>query len=120
MGSIALLLVFQLAGELVVLLTAFPVPGPVVGMVLLLCALVGGGGPSPALEGTGSGLLGHLSLLFVPAGVGIIRYGERLVADGVAIVFAVVVSTGLAVAVTAVAMDLVQRRRGAERDGVDD
>jgi len=50
---------------------------------------------------TSLGLLQHLSLLFVPAGVGVMAHWHRLAAEGVAIVVAIIVSTVLALAATA-------------------
>jgi holin-like protein len=100
-GALTLLLLFQLAGEVVVHLLALPLPGPVLGMALLFAALALRGGPSPDLRGTANGLLQHLSLLFVPAGVGVMAHWHRLADEGVAIVVAIVVSTVLALAATA-------------------
>jgi putative effector of murein hydrolase len=68
-GAITLLLVFQLAGEIIAQGFALPIPGPVIGMALLFAALALRGGPSGKLRGTAQGLLQHLSLLFVPATV---------------------------------------------------
>lgn len=74
------LLLFQLAGELLVLLLDWPVPGPVAGMALLFLALLWRGGPGRRLAQASSQLLLHLSLLFVPAGAGVVLYGALLVA----------------------------------------
>ncbi len=60
----------QLAGELIVAATGLPVPGPVCGMALLFAGLVIKGGLPAELARVGDALLGNLSLLFVPAGVG--------------------------------------------------
>lgn len=87
------LLVFQLVGEAVVTLTDAPVPGPVVGMVLLLVALVV---RKPAADANvhrvADGLLSHLQLFFIPAGVGIIVYLSTLRDHALPIVAALVVS----------------------------
>lgn len=67
---LTLILVCQLAGELVVTTIGAPLPGPVVGMVLLfLFLLLKGAVPEPLGQVSGA-LLNNLSLLFVPAGVG--------------------------------------------------
>lgn len=99
-ASLALLLAFQLAGEVLRLALGLPVPGPVIGMVLLLLMLILRQGPSVELRNTSGGLLQHLSLLFVPAGTGVMLHLDRLGAEGPAILVALVISTllGLAVA----------------------
>ncbi|MFH6781144.1 MULTISPECIES: CidA/LrgA family protein [Methylobacterium] len=107
--SLTLLLLCQLAGEIVARAFVLPVPGPVVGMALLLGLLVfrdrrPGGLPAPltdgTLERTGKGLLAHLSLLFVPAGAGVIGRLDVLAAHGLALAAALVVSTALALVAT--------------------
>lgn len=103
-SGFAWLLVFQLAGEVMVRGLQLPVPGPVLGMLLLLLVLIWRGGPSENLRNTSQGLLGHLSLLFVPAGVGIMVHGHRIADEWLALVVALVFSTVLALAVTVLVM----------------
>ena len=103
-AGFAWLLVFQLAGEVLVRSLQLPVPGPVVGMLLLLLVLIWRGGPGENLRSAGQGLLAHLSLLFVPAGVGIMVHGHRIAAEWQALVAAVIGSTVLGLAVTALVM----------------
>lgn len=115
--SLAALLLFQLAGEVLVQATAAPIPGPVVGMLLLFLALqVRGGVPEP-LRATSQGLLAHLSLLFVPAGVGVMLYVQRIAEEWLAILVALFLSTWLSVAVTALVMVVSMRRRGSSEAG---
>ena len=71
LGALTLLLSYQLAGEVVALALGLPVPGPVIGMAMLFATLIARGSAPPALRDTANGLLAHLSLLFVPAGVGV-------------------------------------------------
>jgi holin-like protein len=102
--SLTLLLACQLVGEVIVAYFAIPVPGPVVGMVLLFVGLCLRKGVPDPLQRTATGLLSHLSLLFVPAGTGVLLHvaliREALVPIGVSLVL----STLIAVAVTALAM----------------
>ncbi len=73
-GFIALL-VCQLIGEFAVRVAVVPIPGPVVGMVLLLIALqLGRPGPRAGVVRAADALLRNLQLLFIPAGVGVIQY----------------------------------------------
>lgn len=104
LAALTLLLLFQLAGEAIALYFALPVPGPVIGMGLLFAALALRGGPSPELRGTAQNLLQHLSLLFVPAGVGVMLHVERIAGEWLPIVGALVVSTFAAIAVTALVL----------------
>jgi putative effector of murein hydrolase LrgA (UPF0299 family) len=94
----------QLVGELVTRALAIPVPGPVLGMVILFLLLVFRGSIPEKLSATTDGLLGHLSLLFVPAGVGVMLHFPLLGDDWIAITVALVVSTVLTIAVTALMM----------------
>lgn len=111
-AALALLLGFQLAGEAIRLALGLPVPGPVIGMLLLLALLILRGGPSPDQRTTASGLLQHLSLLFVPAGTGVMLHAHRLGDEGLAILVALVVSTLLGLAVAALTLHLLTRRKG--------
>ncbi len=117
-GALAVLLAFQLVGEVAVQLSSVPVPGPVVGMVLLFIALRWRESLPDALRTIAETLLSHLSLLFIPAGVGIIQHGARLVDEWLALLAAMVLSTLITVAVTALVMQWVIRlQRGVRRDG---
>lgn len=94
------LLVLQFVGELIVMYTGMPVPGPVVGMVLLLIGLIVNGGVPEVLRQPSEALLKHLALLFVPAGVGVMLHFGLLKDDWLAISVALVVSTALAILIT--------------------
>ena len=116
--GITWLLLFQCAGEALVWAAALPVPGPVVGMVLLLIALLIRGRAPETMTVAGDGLAKHLSLLFVPAGVGVMQYAARLETEWLPIVVALGVSTVLAIAVTALTFQWLVRKQeqSAERD----
>jgi holin-like protein len=104
LNAITLLLLFQLAGEAIVLAFALPVPGPVIGMGLLFATLALRGGASLDLRNTAQNLLQHLSLLFVPAGVGVMLHAQRMADEWLPIVVALVASTFLTIAVTALVL----------------
>ena len=115
-----LLLLFQLAGETVVMLLGLPVPGPVVGMGFLLLFLILRKRDDQGLMDASNTLLKHLSLLFVPAGVGVVVHLARIEHEWFAIGVALVVSTLLTLVATAGVMALFMRLRGAgdwRRDG---
>ena len=102
--GISLLLIYQLAGELSVSLFDIPVPGPVIGMVMLFFTLVVRGSSTKSLDSSSSALLSHLSLLFVPAGVGIMVHFDRIVNEWQAISTALILSTIITMAATALIM----------------
>jgi len=108
------LLVFQCAGEALVRLARWPIPGPVAGMALLFAALLLRKKEPGALTVAAGGLGQHLSLLFVPAGVGVMMYVGQVTDEWLPILAALVVSTVLAIAATAVTFAwLVQRQERA-------
>ena len=80
--GLLVLVTCQVCGEAVVAALDVPVPGAVVGMLLLLAVLVlrGRAAPEPVAR-AGDTLLGNLGLLFVPAGVGVVQYGGLLAAQ---------------------------------------
>ncbi len=107
--AMAILLLCQLVGTVLQQGTGLPIPGPVIGMLLLLALLVWRRGASPAMEGTAQGLLRYLGLLFVPAGVGFITELQELRANALAIALAITVSTALGLGVTGLLMQLLLR-----------
>ncbi len=109
--SIALLLLCQLLGELIVVALQWPIPGPVVGMLILFCGLIIRGNIPEPLAQTANGLLGQLSLLFVPAGVGVMTHLTLLGNQWLPLSLSLVISTLLTIAVTGLIM---QRLTGKE------
>jgi holin-like protein len=109
--ALATLLVFQCLGEGVSYLFKLPVPGPVIGMLLLFGFLMLRPQAADAIEPTALELLRHLSLLFIPAGVGIMVSAGKVRGDALAVVVSLVVSTTLAIAVTALVTRALLRRQ---------
>lgn len=109
-SALTLLLVFQLVGEVLARGLGLPIPGPVIGMGLMFLALVLRKGPSDELRGTASGLLQHLSLLFVPAGTGVMLHFQRLADEWLPLTVALLLSTFLSIAVTALLLNVLARR----------
>jgi holin-like protein len=114
-NAILVLLVLQLSGEVLVRALAVPVPGPVVGMLLLFVALKLRGSVPAALQRVAEGLLGNLTLLFVPAGVGVILHLELLQANWWQLLLTVILSTLITLLATATVMQglLALSRRGS-------
>ena len=114
-AALTWLLLYQLTGEILAHVFALPVPGPVIGMALLFLTLVIRGQserPVPkALQQTASTLLQHLSLLFVPAGTGVMLYLQLIADEWLPIVVALVISTLGAMAVTALILRALIRQK---------
>jgi holin-like protein len=104
LNGITILLIYQLAGEISVLLLGVPVPGPVLGMIMLFLTLLVRNRSSESLDATATALLSHLSLLFVPAGVGIIVHFDRIIEEWIPLTAALVVSTVVTMMATAAIM----------------
>ena len=109
-AALTQLLIFQLIGEVIARGLDLPVPGPVIGMALLFVVLLLKGGPGETLQTTSQTLLSHLSLLFVPAGVGIVVHLARVADEWLALLVALVVSTVVSMAVTALVMKALARK----------
>ncbi|CAN5317102.1 CidA/LrgA family protein [soil metagenome] len=107
--GLALLLLLQAAGEALSHAFAWPFPGPVVGMVLLLACLSVPPLREP-VEAVARLLLGHLSLLFVPIGVGVITHLDIIDTYGVRLLLVIAVSTWIGLAVTAVVFNAFKQR----------
>lgn len=98
--ALTLLFLCQLAGEAVVRAAGVAFPGPVLGMALLLACLAAARRPAPALDAVAGTILRNLSLLFVPAAVGVMQQAGLIAANALAIFAALVVSTLLTLVVT--------------------
>jgi putative effector of murein hydrolase LrgA (UPF0299 family) len=96
------LLVCQLIGDFTVHALDVPIPGPVVGMVLLLLGLrLRRPGRDSGVVRAADGLLRHLQLLFIPAGVGIIEYLPVLAGAWLPVIAGLVISWLAVLLVTA-------------------
>jgi putative effector of murein hydrolase LrgA (UPF0299 family) len=107
-----LLLLCQLAGESIVRALDIPVPGPVLGAVFMLAFLSFRRAVPDNLGKTSHDLLANFSLLFVPAGAGIILHAARLEAEAFALITALIGSTALTIAVAALVFVGVDRLMG--------
>ena len=108
--GLAALLVLQAIGEALAHAFALPLPGPVVGMILLIAALTFPQLREP-VKAAAEALLGHLSLLFIPVGVGVITHLDMISRYGVRLLVVIVVSTWIGMAVTALLLNVLLRRQ---------
>lgn len=102
--AIAVLLVCQLIGELVVVGLGIPLPGPVIGMAILFFGLMIYGKVPESLGNISKGILDQLSLLFVPAGVGVMTHLTLLGEEWIPITTSLVISTLVTLGLTGVMM----------------
>ena len=125
--SLTIILLCQLLGEVIARGFGWLVPGPVLGMLILLVVL----GLRDAikeripqfgrtLDATGKGLLAHLSLLFIPASVGVVQRLDVLADYGVGLGVAVIVSTFITLVVTVVTFVLVSRLSGSSMENAEE
>lgn len=123
-ASLSLILLCQLAGEAIVRGLGLPMPGPVLGLLFLLLLLLArdrfvifargplqGGG----VESASRALLANLSLLFVPAGVGVVQKLDLIAAHGIAVAAVLVISVVLTLLVTVATFLAASRLMAHER-----
>ncbi len=110
-ASLSLILLCQLAGEIFVRGLTLPMPGPVIGLMLLLVLLLArdrfpvlARGPlqGDGVENASRGLLANLSLLFVPAGVGVVQKLDLVAEHGIAFLAVLAISVMVTLVVTVV------------------
>jgi putative effector of murein hydrolase LrgA (UPF0299 family) len=117
-ASLSLILLCQLAGEVIVRGLGLPMPGPVVGLLFLLLlllardrfvALARGPLQQDGVENASRGLLAHLSLLFVPAGVGVVQKLDLVAEHGIAVAVVLAISVVVTLLVTVATFLVVSR-----------
>lgn len=111
----AILLLLQAAGEGITHATGLPFPGPVVGMALLMVCLRWEAVRQP-VQAAAELLLAHLSLLFVPVGVGIITHLDLIGRYGAKLLLVIVLSTWVGMAVTALVLRAMLKKPSESED----
>lgn len=109
--AVAVLLVLQLVGEVFVRLTQLPVPGALVGLLLLFAGLVWRGRLPTALRDTAKHVLQHLMLLFIPAVAGIMLHFDRIAAEWLPFLLACILGTAITIVVTALTLSWMLKRQ---------
>lgn len=116
-GAFAVLLGLQLIGEVIVRALHLPVPGPVLGMLILLGVFIWRGGVPEFLKTTGQGLLQNMSLFFVPAGVGVMLYAKLLEQEWLGLLLTLLGSTWVTLIVTALVLNALLKRGADAENG---
>jgi holin-like protein len=123
-ASLSLILLCQLAGESFVRGLGLSVPGPVIGLMILLVLLLTrdrltllARGPlqGDGVESVSRGLLANLSLLFVPAGVGVVQKLDLIVNHGIAFLGVLVISVLITLLVTVATFLIASRLLSREK-----
>lgn len=99
--AITALFVFQLLGEVVVQYLGLPLPGPLAGMLILLGVFIVRGGIPAELDRTGTALLQHLMLLFIPTVTGIMLFFDRIAEEWLPFIVGNLLASALTVFCTA-------------------
>jgi holin-like protein len=115
MRPFVMLMGYAIAGEAIARAGHLPIPGPVIGLLLLLAVITLRNRVSPELQSGARALLARLPLLFVPAGVGIVAHLRLIGAEWMPIALAIAGSSLLAIVATAATARFVQ---GAEKRGL--
>jgi holin-like protein len=108
------ILLFQCLGELVSKFLLPTLPGPVIGLVLLVLWLIMRKGINAELAIVGDGFSQYLGLLFVPAAVGVVLFLPQLKANALAIISALIGSVILTIASSAFVARLLSKKESHE------
>ena len=98
--GLTLMLLCQSVGEALARLAHLPLPGPVIGLMLMLALLAVPWVRVP-VEAAATPLLQHLSLLFVPVGVGVVSHLNLIAQYGLRMALALLLSTWVGLLVSA-------------------
>jgi holin-like protein len=123
LAGAALLLFCERLGNWISNALTLPVPGSVIGMLLLLAGLIGCGRVPRGLTQVSEQLLRYLALLFLPAAVGVFYLQDLSTHDWLALAAATIFGTLLSLILCALLLQkLLQRAEsklhsdGADRD----
>ncbi len=114
--TLAVLLLFQCVGEALAYAFRLSIPGPVIGMLFLFIAFILSPRLLEKVEESSHHVLKHMSLFFIPAGVGIMVSASGIAQHWLALLTAIVVSTLLTLAVTAISMQWLTKDHRSQPD----
>ncbi|SDZ77843.1 holin-like protein [Oribacterium sp. KHPX15] len=108
--EVAWIMAFTFIGEALNKLLPLPIPAGVYGLVLLLAGLITGIVKLEDVETTGGFLLDTMTLMFIPAAVGIMSVTDILLPVLVPYLVIIIASTVIVMTVTGIAASLILRR----------
>lgn len=118
LAQILLLLAFWQAGEAIVRLARLPIPGAIVGMLLVLALFASGKVSMMSMRRGAEWFLAEMLLFFVPAVLAVLDHGEFIGIVGLKVLAVIFAGTIIVMGVTAIAIDIGYRlmmREGASR-----
>jgi len=101
-NGLIIILLCQFAGELLAYGLGLPIPGTIIGMVLLLLGLMLSQPCRQQVEPAVSVLIRHLTLLFFPIGAGLVLEWPTFAQHGSAIIIALTLGTLATIVIVAV------------------
>ena len=110
--AIAALFLLQWLGDVLVQWLGLPIPGPLVGMLLMFVGLVVMGRTPPALESVSGALLRHLMLLFIPAVAGLMLHFARVADEWIPFMVAGIGGAAVTIVVSALTLRWALRLAG--------
>jgi putative effector of murein hydrolase LrgA (UPF0299 family) len=110
--AIAVLFAMQMLGVIIARLTGVPLPGPLIGMLLLLAALLVYGRVPQGMRDTCHHVLKHLMLLFIPPTAGIMLYFGPLEREWIPFLLACIIAAALTIVVTGLTLHWMLKRGG--------
>ncbi|WP_257294837.1 CidA/LrgA family protein [Endozoicomonas sp. YOMI1] len=115
LSGIVTLLFFTVLGDLLSDVLSLPVPGSVMGLILLVIYLQLSGGVSESLDKVSQFCIRYLAVLFIPGCVGIFFLSDLLLQQWLPITLAMLVATPVSLVLTAVLLQwLLKRFAGGE------
>jgi holin-like protein len=108
-----IILLICFTGDFLQISLNLPIPGNIIGMLLLLFLLLTGLVKLPMIEDVSNFMLKHLSFFFIPAAVGLITCFSVLEGKWAVLIFISVISTFIIAAVTGITVQMLIKRRQA-------
>lgn len=106
--QLAIILVICFIGEALNKLLNIPIPGNVIGMIILLISLLTGFIKVEAIEDVTEFLLKHLAFFFVPAGVGVISSMDIIAANFLPMLAVILLSAIVVIVVTGITVQILK------------
>jgi len=114
--QIGILNIYYYMGVGIVSYLHIPLPGSVVGLLLLALSLIFKIMKVEYIQDGAGFLIGILTLFFIPATVGVIDYPELMSITGLLIILAVIASTLISIYVTGLLTQIIEKKESAKKE----
>lgn len=114
--QIGILNIYYYIGEGIVSLLHVPLPGSIIGLLLLALSLIFKIIKVEYIQDGAGFLIGVLTLFFIPATVGVIDYPELLSTTGLLIILAVIASTLISIYITGLLTRMIEKKEQAKKE----